>query len=253
MRTFQTHRSSIAALRFNAPSKTASAVLCALCLTSGIAQANPLMILGGINGVVDAVKRTVGSVATATKPSPKAAAKPQFTLPGAHRITRIMHRHEVIALVGEPAQSNAANPQTGLQRDVYKVKRVGSCAVDQVDITYEANDGPVREIVQTCGDVTSNENRSVRYAYYLEFPEWFDKLSIKMPRDQVMAVLGAPSESRASNMSNMFIDAYTVDGEPLDVWYDKAEKLTRQFYWSKREVTLPRIGRAELFEPIDRS
>ncbi|WP_448446657.1 hypothetical protein, partial [Limnohabitans sp.] len=62
MRTFQTPRRSIAAPRFNAPSNTACAVLCALCLTSGMAQANPLMILGGINGVVDAVKRTTGSL-----------------------------------------------------------------------------------------------------------------------------------------------------------------------------------------------
>jgi len=252
MRTFQTHRRSLAAPRFNAPSKTACAVLCALCMTSGIAQANPFMILGGINGVVDAVKRTAGNLSTATKPSPKATAKPRISLPGAHRITRVMHRDEVIALVGEPEQSIPADRRTKFQRDVYKVKREGSCTLDQVEISYEANEGTVREIVQTCGDVTSPENRSVRYAFHLESPAVFDQLSANMTREQVTAILGAPADTRASNTHSMFIDGYTVDGEPLDVWYDKAEKQARQFYWSKRQVTLPRIDRAELFEPIDR-
>ena len=252
MRTFQTPRRSIAAPRFNAPSNTACAVLCALCLTSGMAQANPLMILGGINGVVDAVKRTTGSLVKESKPSAKPTAQPRISLPSAHRITRNMQRDAVIALVGEPTQSNNADGRTVGPREVYKVKREGSCTVDEIAITYAANNGPIQEILQRCGDVTSNENRSVRYAYHLEFPEVFDQLSPKMPREQVMAILGTPADTRASNTQSMFIDAYTVDGAPLDVWYDKAEKRVYQFYWSTRHVSLPRIKRAELFEPTDR-
>lgn len=252
MSTIKPQNRSNAVLRFNATSLLAHTLLCALSLSAASAQANPLMILGGINGVVDIVKRTTGSVPTPPKSATKTPVKPKISLPSAHRITRVMHRDAVIALVGEPTQTIAAEGRTGFMRDVYKVKREGSCALDQIEISYAHNDGPVREIVQTCGDVTSNENRSARYAFHLEFPEFVDKLAIKMPRDQVMAIWGEPTETRGSNMSNMFIDAYTVDGEALDVWYDKTEKLARQFYLNKRKVTLPRINRAELFDFADR-
>lgn len=252
MRTQHPDHRSTAARRFISPPKTACALLCALCLTSGMAQANPLMILGGINGVVDAVKRSAGSLATGSKASPKPTIKPRISLPGAHRITHSMQRDAVVALVGEPEQHSSTDGRTGVLRDVYKVKREGSCTVDQIEITYTANNGPVREIFQTCGDVTSSENRSVRYAYHLEFPEIFDRLSIKMPREQVMAVLGSPAETRASSAPTMFIDAYIFDGAPLEVWYDKSEKLVRYFFWSTRQVSLPRIDRSEFFESIDR-
>lgn len=252
MSTLKTQARSTAALRFNAPSKVASALLCALSLSAATAQANPLMILGGINGVVDAVKRTAGSVATATKSAPKPAAKPRISLPGAHRIARGMQRDAVVALVGEPEQANAQSRRAGVIIDVYKVKREGSCTIDLVEISYASKDGVVQDIAQKCGDVTSDENRDARYSFQLEYPAVFDKLSPKMPRDQVIAILGAPTDTRASNLRSHFIDVYTVDGEQTDVWYDKRDKLAYEFYWSGRSVTWPRIQRADLFEPIDR-
>lgn len=85
----------------------------ALVLTTatGVAQANPLMGLAGINGVVDAVKRTTESVKLAMSPAPTKPAKPKISLPGADKIERGMTREAVLSLVGEPAQSGRESGQ----------------------------------------------------------------------------------------------------------------------------------------------
>lgn len=252
MSTSPFNRRSPAASRFFSASKLVSSWVCASCLTSMPVSANPLAILGGINGVVDAVKRTAGSVATATKSSPKQAAKPRISLPGAHRIMRNMHRDAVIALVGEPEPSTESNRPAGILRDVYKVKHEGSCRVDHVEITYSSSDGIVREISQKCGDVTSDENRSARYSFQLELPQVFDKLALKLPRDQVIGVLGSPDETRATNNRATFMDAFTVEGEHMAVIFDKRDKLAQEFVWGGRSVSFPRVQRSDLFEPVDR-
>lgn len=253
MRTFHFKRRNHAVPHFVFRSSVANSLLWALCLTAGSVQANPLMILGGINGVVDAVKRTSNSVAAATQQTAPGPAKPRITLPGAHQIQRGMRREAVIALVGVPAQTQRAGMGGVDVRDVYKVKREGSCGLDQVEVIYGPDDGAIREIVQRCGDVTSGENRYVRYSFQLELPEVFDKLALKMSRDQVMAVLGAPQDTRAAGSSTMFVDVYAFGIETAELQYDKRQKLLDEVKWNGRDVQVPRIRRSDVFEQVSGS
>jgi hypothetical protein len=216
-----------------------------LAAATGVAHANPLMGLAGINGVVDAVKRTTESVKLAMSPAPAKPAKPKISLPGADKIERGMTREAVLTLVGEPAQSGRASGQK--LRDVYKVPRSGPCAVDQVEITYTTLGG-VDEIRQTCGDVTSNENRRARYSFLQELPLVFDGVALNMPRDQVSAILGAPADSRNGQNALEFVDVYVFAGEEALLVYNKGEKLLRTVRWNGTDLTLPRIQRAEHFE-----
>lgn len=217
----------------------------ALAAATGLAQANPLMGLAGINGVVDAVKRTTESVKLVMSPAPAKPAKPKITLPGADTIERGMTREAVLSLVGEPSQSGRTSGQK--LRDVYKVPRSGLCTVDQVEIFYTALGG-VEEIRQMCGDVTSNENRRARYSFLLELPPVFDGVAVNMPRDQVSAILGVPADSRNGQNTLEFVDVYVFAGEEALLAYNKGEKLLRTVRWNGTDLTLPRIQRADHFE-----
>lgn len=216
-----------------------------LAAATGVAQANPLMGLAGINGVFDAVKRTTESVKLVMSPAPAKPAKPKIMLLGADKIERGMTREMVLSLVGEPAQSGRASGQK--LRDVYKVPRNGPCTVDQVEITYTAQGG-VEEIRQMCGDVTSNENRRARYSFLLELPPIFDGVAVNMPRDQVSAILGAPADSRNGQNALEFVDVYVFAGEEALLVYNKGEKLLRTVRWNGTDLSLPRIQRADHFE-----
>lgn len=214
--------------------------------SAAVAQANPLMILGGINGVVDAVKRTAGPLVTANTPA-KSPPKPRISLPGAHLIERGMHRQEVLNLVGGPGQTgNPQNPGHPL-RDVYLIKRDGPCALDQIEVVYARNDGPVEFIQQKCGDVTSDENRSVQYSYKRELPSVFDRIHPEMPRESVIEVLGAPQETR-TNGSSEFIDVHVFGDEKASLRYTKGSKRLVAVTWAGANAPLPLVQRAQFFE-----
>ena len=130
------------------------------------AHANSLMVLGGINGVVDALKSTTAQlkgVNSASKPS----AKPRISLVNAYLIEQGMKRDAVHARVGAPVHLQSADTRNAIIRDIYKIQRTGLCAMDQVVISYAAGDGPVQRISQTCGDVTSSENRGLHIPSHL--------------------------------------------------------------------------------------
>ena len=214
--------------------------------SGAMAQANPLMIFGGINGVVDAVKRTSAPLRDAATSKDKPG-KPRISLPGASQIERGMHREAVIALVGTPVRSVREGGR-GQYIDAYEVKRNGLCALDLVEIQYEKNDGPVALIRQRCGDVTSNENRSVVYSYRYELPAVFDRVTMRMSRESALEVLGAPFQTREGNDQSTFVDVYVFGEEKALLTYTKGEKLLRQVMWNGQEMKLPRMDRAGSFE-----
>lgn len=224
----------------------------ALALAAAGAQANPLTGLATINGVVGAIKQTAGSVKGAMEPAAQKPQRPKISLPGAIKIERSMQREAVLALVGEPVQSIAASSPNGSVRDVYKVKRTGSCSMDQIEISYMPGPhGVVKEISQKCGDVTSNENRSARYSFQQELPELMDRLTMGMPREQAMAAFGHPGETLASPKPSWFVDVYALGADQMKLSYDKANKQLRAVGWNGVEVSLPRIQRADVFEAAE--
>lgn len=234
-------------------SRTAVAVFktscVALALAAAGAQANPLAGLAAINGVLGAIKQTAGGVKAAIEPAAQKSPRPKISLPGAIKIERGMQREAVLALVGEPAQSIAASSANGSVHDVYKVMRTGSCSIDQIEIVYMPGTyGVVKDIAQKCGDVTSNENRSVRYSFQQELPEVMDRLTIGMPREQAMAALGQPSETLASPKPSLFVDVYVLGADQMKLSYEKANKQLRAVGWNGSDVSLPRIQRADVFE-----
>lgn len=234
-------------------SRIAAAVFKKSCIVIALAaagaQANPLAGLAAINGVVGAIKQTAGGVKAAMEPAAQKPQRPKISLPGAIKIERGMQREAVLALVGEPAQSIAASSANGSVRDVYKVKRTGSCSIDQIEIGYmPGTHGVVKDISQKCGDVTSNENRSARYSFLLELPEVFDRLAMAMPREQAMASLGQPAETQPSRKPGWFVDVYALGADRVMLSYDKASKQLRAVGWNGTEVSLPRIQRADVFE-----
>lgn len=250
MSTFRFTRRSVAASRFVLRQSAIQSCIWALCLTAGAAQANPLSILGGTNGVVDAVKRTANSVSAAMQRT--GPQKPRITLPSAYQIERGMLRDDVIRLVGEPVQSVRSEGVRSTVRDIYKVPREGSCAIDQVTILYSPDDGPVRDISQRCGDVTSREHRSVTYSYQDELPGVFDRIQLRMLRDQAMVILGAPQDTRAAAEHWMFVDVYHYGSEKAELQYNKNPKSLYSVRWNGSEVKVPRISREELFERVAR-
>ena len=219
-------------------------VVGALCFSALTAQANPLMILGGINGVVDAVKRTAAPLAAVGAQS-KPVNKARICLPGAHLIERDMSRDAVQALVGMPAQTDKSSGE--VLRDIYKVKRDGGCALDQVEITYAPNEGAVDLIQQKCGDITSNENRTARYSFRHELPPAFDRVTADMARDSVMEVLGAPVDTREASSSE-FVDVYAFGAEQARLTYTKGSRRLQSVVWNGAKATLPRMQRSSFFE-----
>lgn len=217
-------------------------------LTAVTANANPLMVLGGVNGVIDAVKRTTAPLA-AVQGHVKPADRPRISLPGANQIERSMRRDAVLAIVGAPAatEQRGGKPAAPV-RDVYKVNRDGPCAVDQVEISYLPYDGVVDQITQKCGDVTSNENRTAMYSFRRELPAAFDRVRIDMPRDEVIEVLGTPAETRQANSPQEFLDVYLFGEEKALLTYIKGNKQLQHVVWGGAQAPLPRIQRSGVFE-----
>ena len=211
------------------------------------AHANPLMVLGGINGVVDAVKRTSSQLAGVNAQS-KPSAKPRISLVGAHLIEQGMKRDAVHALVGAPVHLQSADTRNAAIRDIYKIQRTGLCAMDQVIISYAPNDGPVQRISQTCGDVTSSENRWVEYSFALELPPAFEGIQTKALRDTVIEALGAPVETRQGRSALTFEDVHLFGETKLVLTYMKGPKQLHSVSMGWTKVELPRLKRANFFE-----
>lgn len=221
-------------------------------LAATTAHANPLLILGGINGVFDALKSTTAQLKGVNTPS-KPSAKPRISLVNAHLIEQGMKRDAVHALVGVPVHLQSADTRNAIIRDIYKIQRTGLCAVDQVVITYAPNDGPVQRISQTCGDVTSSENRWVEYSFALELPPAFEGIQTNALRDTVIAAIGAPVETRQGQSALTFEDVHEFGATKLVLTYMKGPKQLHSVSIGGTKVELPRLKRANFFEPTTAS
>lgn len=222
-------------------------MVCVLGMAATTAHANPLMVFGGINGVVDALKSTTAQlkgVNTASKPS----AKPRISLVNAHLIEQGMKRDAVHALVGAPVHLQSADTRNAIIRDIYKIQRTGLCAMDQVVISYAPNDGPVQRISQTCGDVTSSENRWVEYSFALELPPAFEGIQTNALRDTVIEALGAPVETRQGRSALTFEDVHLFGETKLVLTCMKGPKQLHSVSMGGTKVELPRLKRANFFE-----
>lgn len=221
-------------------------------LAATTAHANPLLVLGGINGVFDALKSTTAQLKGVNTPS-KPSAKPRISLVNAHLIEQGMKRDAVHALVGVPVHLQSADTRNAIIRDIYKIQRTGLCAVDQVVITYAPNDGPVQRISQTCGDVTSSENRWVEYSFALELPPAFEGIQTNALRDTVIAAIGAPVETRQGQSALTFEDVHEFGATKLVLTYMKGPKQLHSVSIGGTKVELPRLKRANFFEPTTAS
>lgn len=216
-------------------------------LAATTSHANPLMVLGGINGVVDALKSTTAQLNGVNTPS-KPSGKPRISLVGAHLIEQGMRRDAVHALVGVPVHLQSADTRNAVIRDIYKIQRTGLCAMDQVVISYAANDGPVQRISQTCGDVTSSEKRWVEYSFAHELPPAFEGIQPNALRDTVIEAIGAPVETRQGQSPLTFEDVHVFGATKLVLSYWKGPKQLHSVSIAGTKVELPRLKRADFFE-----